>query len=265
MTRASEPSVAELMAQLAASAAEIAALKAEKEALSQRVVKLEEELALARLHRFAPRSEKRVDRIFNEAEQAADKDDADREECDVVDLPDTGLPPGESTTGKKRGRRPLPANLPRERVEYDLPDDQKACPCCRGQMHRMGETVTEQLHIEVKAKVLQNVRFKYACRHCDRTGINTPVVIAPMPPQPLPGSIATASTLAFALVHKYVDGTPLYRVAQTFERAGVPISRGALAHCVIGSSEKHLYRIYDALKLRLRSQYLIHGDEKTGK
>ncbi len=70
-------------------------------------------------------------------------------------------------------------------------------------MHRMGEAVTEQLHIEVKAKVLQNVRFKYACRHCDRTGINTPVVLAPMPAQPLPGSIATASTLAFALVHKY--------------------------------------------------------------
>ncbi|EPE93945.1 hypothetical protein RGCCGE502_34206 (plasmid) [Rhizobium grahamii CCGE 502] len=127
----------------------------------------------------------------------------------------------------------------------------------------MGEAVTEQLHIEVKAKVLQNVRFKYACRHCDRTGINTPVVIAPMPTQLLPGSIATASTLAFALVHKYVDGTPLYRVAQTFERAGVPISRGALAHWVIGSSEKHLHRIYDALKLRLRLQPLIHGDETT--
>lgn len=263
MNRTGEPSVAELKAQLAAHAAEIAALKAEKEALSQRVVKLEEELALARLHRFAPRSEKHVDRIFNEAEETADEDGADSHESEVIDVPDTGLPPVESTTGQKRGRRPLPQNLPRERVEYDLPDDHKACPCCHGQMHRMGETVTEQLHIEVKAKVLQNVRFKYACRHCDRTGINTPIVIAPMPAQPLPGSIATASTLAFALVHKYVDGTPLYRLAQTFERAGVPVSRGALGHWVIGSSEKHLSRIYDALKLRLRSQPLIHGDETT--
>lgn len=84
-----------------------------------------------------------------------------------------------------------------------------------------------------------------------------------MPAQPLPGSIATASTLAFALVHKYVDGTPLYRLAQAFERAGVPVSRGALGHWVIGSSERHLSRIYDALKLRLRSQPLIHGDETT--
>src|SRR5689334_3402936 len=161
MTRASEPSVAELMAQLAANAAEIAALKAEKEALSQRVVKLEEELALAKLHRFAPRSEKHVDRLFNEAEEAAIEDGS--EEGDVVELPDIGLPAVESQTGKKRGRRPLPEDLPRERVEYDLPEDQKSCPCCQGQMHRMGEAVSEQLHIEVKAKVLQNVRFKYAC------------------------------------------------------------------------------------------------------
>ena len=256
MNRTGEPSVEELLAR-------IAALQAENRQLAERVVKLEEELALARLHRFAPRSEKHVDRIFNEAEQAGDEDDANSKENDVVDLPDTGLPPVESTTGHKRGRRPLPENLPRERVEYDLADEQKACPCCHGQMHRMGESVTEQLHIEVKAKVLQNVRFKYACRHCDRTGINTPVVIAPMPTQPLPGSIATASTLAFALVHKYVDGTPLYRLAQTFERAGVAVSRGALGHWVIGSSEKHLHRIYDALKLRLRSQPLIHGDETT--
>jgi transposase len=256
MNRPGEPTVDELMAR-------IAALQAENRQLTERVVKLEEELALARLHRFAPRSEKHIDRLFNEAEQAADEDDADSEDGDVVALPDTGLSATERAAGKKRGRKALPENLPRERVEYDLPDDQKACPCCRHQMHRMGETVTEQLHIEVKAKVLQNVRFKYACRHCDRTGINTPVVTAPMPTQPLPGSIATASTLAFALVHKYVDGTPLYRLAQAFERAGVPVSRGALGHWVIGSSEKHLSRIYNALKLRLRSQPLVHGDETT--
>lgn len=86
------------MAQLAANAAEIAALKAEKEALSRRVVKLEEELALAKLHRFAPRSEKHIDRIFNEAEEAADEDD--RNDGLVIDLPDTGLPGVDSAAGR---------------------------------------------------------------------------------------------------------------------------------------------------------------------
>lgn len=95
MTRTGEPDVAELKAQLAAHAAEIAALKAEKQVLSQRVVKLEEELALARLHRFAPKSEKHVDRIFNEAEQIAE--DADGEDGDVA-LPETGLVGGDASS-----------------------------------------------------------------------------------------------------------------------------------------------------------------------
>ncbi|WP_235916843.1 MULTISPECIES: IS66 family transposase [Alphaproteobacteria] len=260
MNRTGKPTVEDLMAQ-------IVALQAENQQLNERVFKLEEELALARLHRFAPRSEKGVDRLFDEAEQAVleadESDDLADTGADPVELPDTGLPETGQPLGKKPGRRPLPANLPRERVEYDLAEDQKNCPCCSQRMHRMGELVTEQLHIEVKAKVLQNARFKYACRNCDRTAIKTPILIAPMPAQPLPGSIATASTLAFALVHKYVDGTPLYRLAKAFERAGVPVSRGALGHWVIGSSEKHLSRIYDALKLQLRSQSLIHGDETT--
>ncbi|MFW8609927.1 hypothetical protein [Rhizobium beringeri] len=77
----------------------------------------------------------------------------------------------------------------------------------------MGELVTEQLHIEVKA------------RFCRMSGPNMHAATATVPDQyacchradaeaALPGSIATASTLAFALVHKYVDGTPLYRLSQ---------------------------------------------------
>jgi len=268
MTRTNQPGLEALLAQLAANAAEIAALKADKEALSQRISTLEEELRLARSHRFAPKSEKHMDRLFNEAEQDANAipdGDSDLDDnlagLDTVDLPDTGLPEPEKPESGKRGRRPLPANLPRERVEYDLPEDEKLCPCCRNRLHRMGEAMSEQLHIEIKAKVLQNVRFKYACRHCERTGIKTPMVLAPMPAQPLPGSVATPATLALMLANKYVDGTPLYRLSQALGRAGVSVSRGALGNWVIRSSELHLQRIYDALKERLSLQPLIHGDE----
>src|ERR1700730_11229853 len=137
----------ELKALIAAHAAEIAALKVENEKLAQRVVHLEEQLRLERLHRYAPRSEKLTERIFNEAEQAA----AEGEETDDVEaarIVDTGLEDAEKPEPKKRGRKPLPRDLPRERVEHDLPEDQKACPCCRNRMHRMGETVSEQLHKE---------------------------------------------------------------------------------------------------------------------
>lgn len=250
----------DLKALIAAHAAEIAALKVENEKLAQRVVHLEEQLRLERLHRYAPRSEKLTERIFNEAEQAAAEGEGTND-VEAAPIGDTGLPDAEEPEPKKRGRKPLPEDLPRERVEHDLPEDQKACPCCRNRMHRMGETVSEQLHIEVKAMVLQHVRFKYACRHCERTALHTPIVIAPMPAQPLPGSVATPSTLALVLANKYVDGTPLYRLEQALARANVSISRGALANWVIRSVDLHLLRLYEALKQKLRSQPLVHGDE----
>jgi len=249
-----------LQALIAAHAAEITALKAENEKLAQRVSDLEEQLRLERLHRYAPRSEKLRERIFNEAEQAAGEgEDTDDAEANLI--ADTDLPDAEPPEPKKRGRKPLPDGLPRERVEHDLGEDQKICPCCRNRMHRMGETVSEQLHIEVKAMVLQHARFKYACRHCERTALHTPIVTAPMPPQPLPGGIATPSTLALVLANKYVDGTPLYRLEQALARANVSISRGALGNWVIRSVDLHLQRVYEALKQKLRSQPLVHGDE----
>ena len=99
----------------------------ENEKLAQRVVHLEEQLRLERLHRYAPRSEKLTERIFNEAEQAA----AEGEETDDVEaapIADTGLPDAEKPEPKKRGRKPLPEDLPRERVEHDLSRRPKGLP-----------------------------------------------------------------------------------------------------------------------------------------
>ena len=250
----------ELTSLIAAHAAEIAALKAENETLAQRVIHLEEQLRLERLHRYAPRSEKLKDRIFNEAEQAA-AEGPQTDDVETARVADTGLADAEQPEPKKRGRRPLPDSLPRERVEHDLPEEQKVCSCCRNRMHQMGEIVSEQLHIEVKSTVLQHVRFKYACRHCERTALRTPIVTAAMPPQPLPGSIAAPSTLALVLANKYVDGTPLYRLEQALGRANVSISRGALGNWMIRSVDLHLLRLYEALKQKLRAQPLVHGDE----
>jgi transposase len=113
----------------------------------------------------------------------------------------------------------LPADLPRKRVEYDLPEDQKVCPCCQEAMHRIGEDVTEQLHIPPsKPWVWQHVRFKYGCRHCERHEVSAPVVRAAMPAQPLPGSVADAATIATVMTGKYADGIPLYRMASSHGR-----------------------------------------------
>jgi hypothetical protein len=163
-----------------AAQAYIRELESRNRQLGERIAELEEQFRLAQSMRFAPSSEKLRDRVFDEAEQivatgAHDDDVA----ADTFTLPNTGLPDAPEPTRRSPGRKPLPAHLPRQRIEYDLPDDQKRCPCCSHALHRMGEEISEQLHIETKASVLQHVRFKYACRHCERHAESTPVITAP--------------------------------------------------------------------------------------
>ncbi|UIF84555.1 IS66 family transposase [Cupriavidus necator] len=253
---AAQAYIRELEAQAAANAQHIVEL-------NERIKLLEEQFRLAQSKRFAPSSEKLKDRVFDEAEQMAAAEPADDDEDDALALPDTGLPEPDKPAGRKRGRKPLPAELPRQRIEYDLTADQKICPCCQGAMHRLGEEVSEQLHIEVKVSVLQHVRFKYACRHCERNAERTPVVTAPMPAQPLPGSNASPAMLATVTTGKYVDGTPLYRMEDALGRAGIEVGRGTLANWIIRPAQLHYSRLYEALRRTLLSQPLIHADETT--
>ena len=243
--------------------ARILELQSQNQQLAQRIGQLEELFRLAQLKRFAPSSEKFKDRVFDEAEQIAATEPADDDPDDAFALPDTGLPEVDKPERGKQGRKPLPAELPRRRIEYDLPDEQKICPCCQNALHRMGEQMSEQLHIEVKASVLQHVRLKYACRHCEQHAEHTPIVTAPMPAQPLPGSNASAAMIATVTTGKYVDGTPLYRMEHVLARAGIPVGRGTLAKWIIRPAELHYRRLYEAMRQTLLSQPLIHGDETT--
>ncbi|SAL07280.1 transposase IS66 [Caballeronia calidae] len=95
--------------------------------LVQRVEQLEELFRLAQDKRFAPSSEKLKRRVFDEAEQIAATPglNEDDEVDDAFALPDTGLPETDRPAPGERGRKPLPAHLPRQRIEYDLPDAQK--------------------------------------------------------------------------------------------------------------------------------------------
>lgn len=249
-----------------AAQAYIRELETRNRQLGERITQLEEQFRLAQSKRFAPSSEKLKDRVFDEAEQIAGSEPDDMDagaNDDAFVLPDTGLPDPAAPTRSKPGRKPLPAHLPRQRIEYDLPESAKVCPCCAHALHRMGEELSEQLHIEVKASVLQHVRFKYACRHCERHAERTPVIIAPMPAQPLPGSNASAAMIATVTAGKYVDGTPLYRMAHALARADIEVGRATLANWIIRPAELHYSRLYEALRKTLLSQQLIHGDETT--
>ena len=69
------------------------------------------------------------------------------------------------------GRRPLPDHLPRERVEIDLVEAEKACPCCGKPRVRIGAETSEQLDYRPAALfVVERVRHTYTIRTQSRRG-----------------------------------------------------------------------------------------------
>src|SRR6202158_351383 len=120
------------------------------------------------------------------------------------------------TRRRPTGRRPLPAHLPRRRVEIDISDAEKECPC--GQTRtRIGEDKSEKLEYEPASfVVIETVRPKYACPGCHEG-----VVEAPAPPQAVEKSLAGEGLLAHVVVSKYVDHLPLHRLQGVLARAGV--------------------------------------------
>jgi transposase len=176
--------------------------------------------------------------------------------------PQPGAPPLTEATAAARpqrkghGRRPLPGDLRRERVEHDVPEADKVCPCCQTPRVKIGEETSEQLDYQpAKLFVWEHVRLKYACPNCAKAaatalptaptsveptsspvpGSPTPVpigstvvVAAAKPAQPIDKGLPGPGLLAFVITSKYCDHLPLCRQEAIIARHGVDIPRSTL-------------------------------------
>ncbi len=106
----------------------------------------------------------------------------------------------------------------------------------RGRRHRARahrREVCEQVEIiPATIRVLRHVRPKYACHDC-HAGVH----VAPLPPQPIPKSLASPALLAHVAVSKYADGLPLYRQETILGRIGIELPRATLASWMVRAGE----------------------------
>ena len=157
---------------------------------------------------------------------------------------------------RRRNRGALPAHLPRIETTVDIED--KACPCCRGLLHKIGEDISERLDIvPAQFRVLVTHRPKYACRACEDV-----VIQAPAPSRLIDGGLPTEATVAHVLVSKYADHLPLYRQAQIYGRQGINLDRSTLADWV-GRAAWNLRPLHERLLAQIRSSTKIFADETT--
>jgi transposase len=213
------------------------------------IICLQEKLRLLIHKRFGASAEASLPqfRLFDEAEAEALQTVSADAATDTVAVP---------AHQRKRGRKALPAELPRLEVIHDLPEARKICPHDGAALKCIGDEVSEQLDIiPATIQVLRHIRKKYACPCCEQH-----IVTAELPKQPIPKSLASPGTLAFVAVSKYADGLPLYRQQVIFDRLGCELPRATLCNWMLDCGQI-IQPLINLLNDRLLAQPLIHLDE----
>jgi transposase len=215
-----------------------------------------EQLGLAKRRLYAPKSEAspmgQEAMLFNEAEA-----------CASATLPDTETEVITYTRRKKvAGQRQMQLeNLPIEEIDYDLPEGEQVCPECAAPLHKMGVDVSQEIKIIPAQLILvKHNRGKYACRHCERNEIGTPIVVARMPKSAFPNSLASASAVAYIMSQKFVEGLPLYRQEQNLQRLGFALSRQTMANWMLAGAD-WLEQLSRLLRSKLLAREILHADE----
>jgi transposase len=191
------------------------------------------------------------DQLFNDAEAQA-----------APEQPEPTLEEVTVRRRKTRGKRDQQlAALPVEQVRHELPESERVCPHCTGQLHEMGEEVRREIKIiPAQAIVVEHLRVKYACRCCALHDISRPPLSAPMPAAAFPGSLASPSAVAFVMSQKFDLALPLYRQEQSFEDLGLELSRQTMANWMLKGAA-HLEPVYERLHQQLLARDTLHADE----
>ena len=156
---------------------------------------------------------------------------------------------------KRPSRKPFPAHLPRERILIPAP---ASCPCCgSAKLSKLGEDITETLEVIPRQwKVIQTVREKFSCRHCET------ITQPPAPFHVTPRGFAGPNLLAMILFEKFGQHQPLNRQSERYRREGIDLSLSTLADQV-GACTTALQPIYALIERHVLAAERLHGDDTT--
>ena len=165
-------------------------------------------------------------------------------------------PPAKPNKKPGHGRKTLPKNLRRERIDYTLNEAERACPGCGELRREIGVDVSNQLDYQPASLfVVEHAEHSYACAACQGQ-----VVRAAKAPQAVEKGLPGPGLLAQVIVGKFLDHLPLYRQEQIFTRQGVPIARSTLGGWMAQSAAL-LQPLYDEMVRRVLTCLVVHTDD----
>uniref|UniRef100_UPI0035C6683D IS66 family transposase n=1 Tax=Bradyrhizobium brasilense TaxID=1419277 RepID=UPI0035C6683D len=212
-------------------------------------------LAKARREQFGQSSE-RGKLLVEQLELAIeDLEETQAEQETKAELAAPGAAKEKRAQNPRPPRRPLPDNLPVERVVEPAPC---ACGKCGSErLHKLGEVVSKTLECEPRRwKIIEHVREKFTCRDCEK------ISQAPAPFHVIARGWAGPSLLAMILYEKFGQHQPLNRQAERYALEGVPISLSTMADAV-GACCTVLKPLSRLLEAHVMAAERLHGDDSV--
>jgi transposase len=233
-------------------------LASEVDRLTAQATRLDHIVSVLRRAQFGRRSERisdeQIELALEDTETTFGSEDAAAEQGEAIVK-------REGTKARRANRGHLPKHLPREEIVIE--PETKDCPCCGGDLHVIGEDVSERLDkVPAKLRVIVPRRPKYACRACEKTGSDKTagIIQAPAPARLIAGGLPTEALVADIIVSKYAWHLPLYRQSQMIASDGIEINRSTLAHWV-GFAAFELAPLHTRLVAILKSSSKLFADE----
>ena len=224
--------------------------------------RLIEQIKLANMRYFGSRSEKVIPgqlSLFNECEATSSTDTA---EPNVEDVLPRRRP-------RRRGGKPSIDYSKFETViiDHEIEPGSRTCSECEGSLSEISVEVTKKIRIVPAHLVVEeHRRHVYRCERCcddnaEGGESRGTIIRAPKPNDPIPGSFATPSLIAWLINGKYVNSLPLYRMEAEFKSLGANISRQNMANWMINVHTRWLSKVHARMRAELLSHTRIHADE----
>ena len=146
------------------------------------------------------------------------------------------------------------SQLLREKHIIDLSEEEKQCSC-GGCLEKFGEEIKEELvFIPATLKVIEHIRFKYACRQCETVKMPNAIEL------PLSKSKAGASLLSEVILNKYRYHLPFYRQTKMLANHHVVVPDNTLGGWAMKSAEQ-LEPLREAFWHQLSTVGALQADE----
>ncbi|MFN7955781.1 MAG: IS66 family transposase [bacterium] len=160
-------------------------------------------------------------------------------------------------TDPARGHGPRQQSLPIEEQVHVLPEGERGCPSCGGELDEWAGQYEDGDEITVEMRTFKLVRHR---RQKYRCGCNGAVVTAPGPRKLIPGGRYSIGFGVDVAIAKYLDHLPLERQVRVMAREGLTITSQTLWDQLEALAE-HLAPSYDALIGRILASPVVHADE----